>query len=152
MRVRGLVLNSVGGGEPWEMLEDAIGSKLGSGTINLATGKRMIGGREGRQGDQAIAPALAQRGLVVSWPGLGWAAEEARVPGLFLKMFLRGGGACTHVHAHIHPHKLFITCGTCCYREMQTGELGFRFRPQTWCSQVPQLTTVASPSLSIEWG
>ena len=106
MRVRGLVLNSVGGGEPWEMLEDAIGSKLGSGTINLATGKRMIGGREGRQGDQAIAPALAQRGLVVSWPGLGWAAEEARVPGLFLKMFLRGGrGMHTRARAHIQNSK-----------------------------------------------
>ena len=34
--------------EPWEILGDAIASKLGLGRINLATGKRMIGGGEGR--------------------------------------------------------------------------------------------------------
>ena len=39
-----MVLDSVGGGESWEILEDATVSKLGFGRINPATGKRMIGG------------------------------------------------------------------------------------------------------------
>lgn len=45
--MQGLVLNSIDDGKSGNILEDVIWSKLGFGKINLATGKRMIGGREG---------------------------------------------------------------------------------------------------------